>query len=167
MVQSILGKKNFVRALENYHQKFAFSNAKTNDWIECMSEYAPANVDLNAMATGWLRRTGYPTVTVDALSYNVAKAECTFTFTQTGYENQKNSNNQYPWIIPINWSLIKNGQIMKENMEILTTGTNTYVISGLSEAPDFISVGRDWSFFGEVHYTAMTRTDEQRLNQSM
>jgi aminopeptidase N len=52
MVQSILGKVQFVRALENYHQKFAYSNATTSDWIACMAEQAPGNVDLLAMATG-------------------------------------------------------------------------------------------------------------------
>ena len=36
MVQLMLGNRDFVRGLENYHQKFAFSNATTDDWIHEM-----------------------------------------------------------------------------------------------------------------------------------
>lgn len=167
MVQSILGKVKFVRALENYHQKFAYSNATTNDWIACMAEQAPGTVDLAAMADGWLRRTGYPTVTVNVLEYNAEKAEVTFKLCQSGFENQKKESNRYPWIIPVSWSLVKGGQIVKEDLTVLTETDTTVVISGISEAPDFISVGRDWSFFGNVKYTDASRTESQRLNQSM
>jgi aminopeptidase N len=99
MIQLILGKKTFVRALENYHQRFAYSNATTNDWIACMAEFAPTDVDLMKMATGWLRRTGYPTVTVEDMSYDAAKNECHVKLTQSGFEDQKDEANKYPWIV--------------------------------------------------------------------
>ena len=50
---------------------------------------------------------------------------------------------------------------------MLTDVETTIVVSGVSEAPDFISVGRDWSFFGDVKYTEASRTESQLLNQSM
>ena len=43
----------------------------------------------------------------------------------------------------------------------------TIIIQNVTSPPDFISVGRDWSFFGDVKYTAASRTQHQRLNQSM
>ena len=119
MVQLILGKVKFVRALENYHQKFAFSNAKTDDWIACMAEFAPSSIDLTQMATGWLRRTGYPTVTVSSSNYDSATGKYTVDLIQSGYEDQKEETNQYPWIVPVKYSLIKNGVALKNDVVIL------------------------------------------------
>ena len=58
MCQLILGKKKFDHALHNYHTKYAFSNATSNQWIAAMAEFAPENVDVFKMANGWLKRTG-------------------------------------------------------------------------------------------------------------
>ena len=58
MCQLILGKKKFDHALHNYHTKYAFSNATSNQWIAAMAEFAPENVDIFKMANGWLKRTG-------------------------------------------------------------------------------------------------------------
>ena len=167
MVQLILGKVKFVRALENYHQKFAFSNAKTDDWIACMAEFAPSTIDLTQMATGWLRRTGYPTVTVSSSNYDSATGKYTVDLIQSGYEDQKEETNQYPWIVPVKYSLIKNGVALKNDVVILNDTKTTLSIEGVSEKPDFISVGCDWSFFGDVKYESSSRTNDQRLNQSM
>ena len=66
MVASIIGKENFVQALFNYHSKFAFSNATSWQWVECMAEFAPPDIKLTEMAKGWLTRTSYPTLVVES-----------------------------------------------------------------------------------------------------
>jgi hypothetical protein len=67
----------------------------------------------------------------------------------------------------VSWALVKGGKNIKEDVTVFTDAETTIVIDGVSEAPDFISVGRDWSFFGDVKYTETSRTESQLLNQSM
>lgn len=155
MVELILGKQNFDRALHNYHSRFAFSNAKTEDWINCMAELAPKNVDLHHMAQGWLKRTGYPTVTVKAIDYDEKKQEVRLRVTQSGFEKHKESE-RYPWIIPLDFSLVKSGKAFYEGLHVLTKAEEEIVVSKVTMAPDFASVGRNWSFFGEVKNEAFT-----------
>ena len=155
MVQLILGDQNFDRALHNYHSKFAFSNAKTEDWINCMAELAPKNIDLHRMAEGWLKRTGYPTVTVKAIDFDEKKQEVRVRIKQSGFENQE-SHNRYPWIVPLDFSLVKGGKAVHEGLHVLTKEEDEIVVGKVTSAPEFVSVGRNWSFFGEVNNEAFT-----------
>ena len=165
MVELILGEKNFVRALENYHQKYAFGNATTSDWINEMAALAPKDVDLQSMATGWLKRTRYPTVTVKNMEYNSDEKQLSCKFYQSGYENHS-ENERYPWIVPIEWALIKDGKEMKSGIFILKDKEDTLKVDDVCENPDFISAGRDWSFFGDIVYDSSATSKEQRICQA-
>ena len=55
-VELLIGKECFNRGLHRYHSKFAFGNATTVDWVHCMEE--ESGVSLQAMANGWLKRSG-------------------------------------------------------------------------------------------------------------
>ncbi len=57
----MMGVASFDRGLHRYHTKFAYSNATTLDWIECMEE--ESGLPLQYMARGWLKRSGHPHVT--------------------------------------------------------------------------------------------------------
>jgi len=146
MIELILGPKKFSRALENYHQKFAFGNATTSDWVNEMSALAPEGVDLVKMARGWLNRTGYPTVTVSDLHFDSSSKTVSVTFQQSGYSEHE-EDERYPWIVPIDWALVKNGKNIKNDVFILDNEKVTLVIPDIADEPDFISAGRDWSFF--------------------
>jgi aminopeptidase N len=41
MVQALMGNTAFVRGLADYYAKYAFSNATTAEWIQCMAEAFP------------------------------------------------------------------------------------------------------------------------------
>ena len=43
MCELLLGQKRFDRALENYHQKYAFANATTTNWVQEMANLMPLN----------------------------------------------------------------------------------------------------------------------------
>eukprot|EP00121_Abeoforma_whisleri_P007862 Awhi_evm1s7193 len=49
MVELIIGKDAFNKALDHYHTKFAFANAATDDWIDCMAD-SSKEIDLKLMA---------------------------------------------------------------------------------------------------------------------
>ena len=166
MVQLILGKKQFVRALENYHQRFAYSNARTSDWIQCMAEQAPSGVDLPKMAEGWLRRTGYPTITVDGVAHNVENKTLSISVTQSGFED-KSDDNCYPWTVPLDWSCVTDGVVSHEGLRIFDTEKTTITVEGVSSMPSFISIARGWSFFGDVKFAPGVLSEDQRVSQAM
>ncbi len=170
MVQSILGKKPFVRALENYHRKFAFSNATTADWIACMAEQAPEGVDLPDMAEGWLRRTGYPTLTVESVTHDAAAQTLTLQISQSGFEahdGDETPEKPGPWTIPLDWCLVTGGAVTHEGMQMFDVASGPVVISGVGAAPDFVSLARQWSFFGDVKFAPGVMTPQQRVLQAM
>jgi aminopeptidase N len=87
MTQSIIGKDNFVKALFDYHKKFAFSNATSWQWVEEMAVYQPEGVDIVKMAKGWLQRTGYPTLVVEEETWEGGEGK--IKVRQTGFEDKK------------------------------------------------------------------------------
>lgn len=167
MVELILGKINFSKALASYHNKYAFSNATTSQWIAEMAKFAPENIDLPKMAKGWLNRTGYPTVIVKNLIYNEAEKEISVEFEQTGFNDHENEEENYPWIVPINWSLVKNSKNIHDGVFILSSEKDILKISNVLENPDFISVARDWSFYGDIKYEISAANESQRLCQAL
>ena len=166
MVELILGPEGFSRALANYHKKFAFGNATTLQWIEEMSALAPDDVDLVEMSRGWLNRTGYPTVTVRDMTYEASSGQVSVEFEQSGFPDD-GSENSGPWLIPIDWALVKDGKNIRTGVYVFRKAKSTFVISDVHESPDFISVGRDWSFFGDVHYDSSAASASQRMCQAL
>eukprot|EP00520_Triparma_pacifica_P000850 CAMPEP_0118661866 /NCGR_PEP_ID=MMETSP0785-20121206/16516_1 /TAXON_ID=91992 /ORGANISM="Bolidomonas pacifica, Strain CCMP 1866" /LENGTH=991 /DNA_ID=CAMNT_0006555351 /DNA_START=61 /DNA_END=3032 /DNA_ORIENTATION=+ len=160
MTQSIIGKENFVKALFDYHKKFAFSNATSWQWVEEMARYQPDGVDLVKMAKGWLQRTGYPTLVVEKETWEGGKGKVSVK--QTGFED-KDEDEKYPWIIPIKWAAVKDGKVIKDGLKILQEEKGEIEIEGV-ESVDFVSIACDWSFYGDVRNDAAG--DEQRLAQA-
>lgn len=151
--------QKFVRALYDYHKKFAFSNATSWQWVEEMAKYEPAGVDLVKMAKGWLQRTGYPTLVVEEETWEGGNGKVKVR--QTGFE-EKLEDERYPWIVPIKWAAVKDGKVVEEGLVILQEEKGEIAIKG--EKPDFVSIACDWSFYGDVKNEA--GTDEQRLAQA-
>tara|TARA_R110002050_G_scaffold289159_1_gene441667 strand:- start:774 stop:944 length:171 start_codon:yes stop_codon:yes gene_type:complete len=50
MVETVLTPPVFVRALHNYHTKYAMGNATSGQWLDEMAALAPAGVDIHRMA---------------------------------------------------------------------------------------------------------------------
>jgi aminopeptidase N len=159
MTQTLIGEANFVKALANYYRKYAFSNATSGQWVDEMAAFQPAGVDLKKMAKGWLQRTSYPSVTVESRTNLNVKLK------QTGFEGKKDDDS--PWIIPVVWSAVKDGKSVASGMWVFQTAEEDFTVTGVSSEADFdfVSIGCDWSFYGDI--TDKSQTVDQRLKQAM
>ncbi|KAL4108621.1 hypothetical protein PRIC1_000334 [Phytophthora ramorum] len=162
MVELLLGEAAFHKALDKYHTKYAFGNATSMEWIKCMEECSGQN--LQNLAKTWLNRPGHPEVTYSA-EYKASSKEYVVEISQTGFEDKPEGNNG-PWEIPIDWSLVKDGNSMKNGVFLVKTKEAKLVISDVTEEPDFLSFARGWSFFGKSRQTnpSIARLTKQALS---
>ncbi|KAL3668363.1 hypothetical protein V7S43_006453 [Phytophthora oleae] len=162
MVELLLGEATFHKALDKYHTKYAFGNATSMEWIKCMEECS--GLDLQNLAKTWLNRPGHPEVTYST-EYKAASKEYVVEISQTGFEDKPAENNG-PWEIPIDWSLVKDGKSQKSGVFLVKTKDAKLVIPDVTEEPDFLSFARGWSFFGKSKQTnpSVTRLTKQALS---
>ena len=97
MIETMLGKPAFAWALDLYHKRFAGSNASPRDWLHAMEDVGRA--DFSFMADRWLKQTGYPVVTAEAV-YHPETDSAEITVSQTGFGTQN------PWIFPFKGKLM-------------------------------------------------------------
>jgi len=64
MIETCMGKEQFVKGLDLYHRRYRHGNATRAQWVEAMEEIS--GKDFTTMAEGWLKQTGFPTLTVQA-----------------------------------------------------------------------------------------------------
>ena len=141
MIELMIGTPAFNRGLDLYHTKFSYSNATTDDWIRSMEE--ASGQSLMPMANGWLRRSGHPHVLYSG-SYNSADQTYTIQVEQTRLPK----DDPTPWILPIDYALVKNGSVMTEGVHTMKDAKETITIRNVASEPDFLSFARGWSFFG-------------------
>jgi aminopeptidase N len=55
MLETLMGKETFARALDSYHTKFSHSNATGEDWLRTMEEFS--GMDFSEMSKNWLKQT--------------------------------------------------------------------------------------------------------------
>lgn len=141
MIETLLGKENFVKALDLYHTKFKHANASSEDWINCMQEYT--EIDLQAFARPWLKNTGHPIVSVeveskeDSLLINL---------------NQSNADQANFWHLPLSLAVFDiNGEKLFEHEYFIDEKSAELEIQGISEY-GYVSVNRNFSFFGQINY---------------
>ncbi|MDW7731945.1 MAG: M1 family metallopeptidase [Methanolobus sp.] len=145
MVETLMGKETFARALNVYHSRYKHSNASSWDWIEIMEE--ASGLDLMGMANTWLKQTQFPVLHVDS-SYNEEERRFTLSFEQEVPEGRSF------WEFPIRAALIdKDGYDLAEVMERMTGKQKEIVISNVSK-PAFLSLNRNYSFFGKLVHDA-------------
>lgn len=141
MIQTVMGKEQFVKGLAAYHAKYKHSNASRADWINAMGE--ETGQDFTTMAQQWLKQTGYPIVAVDR-SYNAEEKKYTLELTQT--------NEEKVWQFPFVVALCKaDGEVIAEKTVWVKEKEETIIFSDVSE-PAFVSLNRSYSFFGKVQY---------------
>ncbi|NTV78248.1 MAG: DUF3458 domain-containing protein, partial [Clostridiales bacterium] len=62
MIETLIGKETFVKALNVYHSRYKHSNASSWDWVEVMEEVS--GHEFKDMAKTWLKQTQFPLVHV-------------------------------------------------------------------------------------------------------
>ncbi len=141
MVQQLMGRELFVRALDLYHRTFRHSNASRKQWVESMEKVS--KMKFQKMAATWLKQTNFPIVDVKT-NYKSKKLVIDI--------SQKKIKGKKPWEFPFDIALIdKNGNIIKSLIKRINRYKTRLIFKNVIK-PEIISLNRDYSFYGKVNY---------------
>ncbi|MEL4305102.1 M1 family metallopeptidase [Methanococcoides sp. LMO-2] len=141
MLETLMGKEVFARALDVYHTKFSHSNATGSDWLKTMEEVS--GMDFSEMSETWLSQTKFPMVHVDT-SYDPKDSSFTLDIHQDVPEGGKH------WEFPFVAALVdEDGNDIVQINEWIDSVDASILVENV-EAPAFVSVNRDYSFYGKV-----------------
>jgi len=153
MIETIMGKENFAKALDLYHKKFSHGNATTQDWIEAMEEISGR--DFSKMSQIWLKQTGFPTVEISS-SYDFIKKTLKVKL------KQLIPKDRLYWEFPLKIAVVDSeGNDIIEKIEIIN-GPETEILFFNIPKSHFLSINRDYSFYGKINYEA---SDEELILQ--
>jgi aminopeptidase N len=145
MIESLMGQEMFVKGLDLYHTRYRHGNATRDQWIQAMEEVS--GQQFSSMAEGWLKQTGFPTLTAEA-SYNADRKAMILHLRQEGDRPEKH------WIFPIRIALADaSGSDISEVLYRIEKEEETLELAS-PEPPAFISLNRGYSFYGKVNYAA-------------
>jgi len=154
MIETIMEKEAFARALDLYHRRFAHGNASRQDWLDAMEEVAGRS--FADMAQVWLKQTGFPTLKM-ARRYDPLARTCTITL------DQETPAGAEPWTFPFVVALADlDGRDLAETTH-LVTGSHEEIVFEDVDTPAFVSANRGYSFYGRV---ADDATLEERYLQA-
>ncbi|MFH1054353.1 MAG: M1 family metallopeptidase [Candidatus Woesearchaeota archaeon] len=143
MIETLMGKENFVKALNNFHSKFAHKNAASDDWIEAMEEVS--GLSLKRMAKVWLNQTGYPKVHARTVYDNEEKRFKIY-LRQSGFK--KGMHWEFPFVAAL---VDQDGNDIRQKTTRITEVRQTIVFENVGR-PAFLSLNRHLSFYGKVIY---------------
>ena len=145
MVETLMGKESFVRGLDLYHRRYRHGNATRGQWVQAMEEVS--GQQFAPMAEGWLRQTGFPTLSVEA-AYDSARHVTRLHLRQEGDSPERR------WIFPVRIALVDaSGSDIAEHLHRVGSEEETIEL-GSPEPPAFVSINRGYSFYGRVRYDA-------------
>jgi aminopeptidase N len=141
MIETLMGKEQFVQGLDRYHTRYRHGNATWQQWIAAMEEIS--GQELSGMARIWLKQTGFPIVTV-AGKYDREHRRYMMTVSQAVPENG------LPWPLPFRAALVDaKGNDLAETL-VRLDGPETEIRFEEVEQPVFLSLNREYSFYGKV-----------------
>jgi aminopeptidase N len=148
MIETFMGREAFVKGLDLYHRRYRHGNATREQWVQAMEEVA--GEPFAPMADGWLKQTGFPTLSVTAAS----SPDRTVT---TLHMRQKGESSKKRWIFPVRIALVdESGNDLTEVLHRMEKDEDIVELRS-SEPPAFLSLNRGHSFYGRVRYDAPLR----------
>jgi aminopeptidase N len=142
MVETLMGKETFARGLDLYHRRYSHGNATRAQWVQAMEEVS--GQQFSAMAEGWLKQTGFPTLSVKT-AWDRSRKVMTLHLRQEGEKH---------WCFPFRAALVdKAGTDLAEVLHRVEKTEETLEIP-TQAPPAFISLNRGYSFYGNVRYDA-------------
>jgi aminopeptidase N len=141
MIETLMGKEAFARALDRYHTEFSHRNATGKDWLKVMEE--KSGLDFSVMAGQWLKQTGYPEIRVSS-DYSPKERRLAVKIEQSG---QKEAD---IWEFP--FSIVPVGEAGTDLADItvrVRNRTEEIVINNI-EQPQFVSYSRGYGVYGKV-----------------
>lgn len=141
MIQTLMGRDTFVKGLDLYHRRYKHGNASRAQWVEAMEE--ASGLKLQKMAQAWLKQSSYPKVYISS-SWNDGKFVMKL--------EQKGFKKGMHWEFPFDFALCDaDGREIWQQITRIDKVKQEFVIKGVSK-PAFLSLNRDYGFFGKVFY---------------
>lgn len=153
MLAAHLGEKNFLQGVANYLKAHAYANGTTKNLWDALSEVSGQDVD--AFMDPWIRKIGFPVVTVAEEPGQIGVSQKRFL--QTGDVEAK--DDQTIWWIPLG---LKTGKTNSVEKQALTTKSET--IRDVDES--FYKINVDTTGFYRTNYppdrlTALGKAHDQ------
>jgi aminopeptidase N len=149
MLRLVVGKENFVKAKNLYFSRYQYGNANSDQFFACFEEVAGRSLTLFKQT--WLHTIGYPEVTA-ATQYHAADKRFTV-------QIEQRSRAEALFHLPIELALFdRQGSVVPgtERVFELTEATGRIAFEGIAEAPAFVSLNRDYSFYGTMKQEDVT-----------
>jgi aminopeptidase N len=157
MLRLVLGPEKFLDGKALYFSRYHHGNANTDQFFACFEEVS--GVSLEQFKKEWLYRIGYPKVT-STTSYEPEAKRFRILFRQ---ELKAGEN---PFHLPVELALVDGrGRDIAGTQRVfqLREAEAELVIDGITEAPAFASMNRDYSFYGTFQHG--NATPVSRLQQ--
>ncbi|KAL4870169.1 hypothetical protein BDV12DRAFT_62326 [Aspergillus spectabilis] len=153
MLSTHLGRETFLRGVAQYLKAHAYGNATTNDLWSALSQ--ASNQDVNSFMDPWIRKIGFPVVTVSEETGQLDIRQNRFL--STG--DAKPEDDQTTWWIPLG---IKSGpQLTAQEPRALVSKADT--IQGIGQ-DSFYKINKDLSGFYRTNYSP---TRLEKLGKSL
>jgi len=95
MLHSVIGEDAFKQGLQNYMQKYKYSNTQTTDlWLEWTKV---SKLDVGELMSGWTEQMGFPVLRVKKDGKNVSITQQRY----FGDGSEEAGDEKYTWIVPI------------------------------------------------------------------
>jgi aminopeptidase N len=149
MIETLMGKEAFARALDRYDTRYRHGNATWQQWIEVMEEVS--GQEFMDMARTWLKQTKFPVIRVSG-RYDADRHQYHLSLVQAspGYGS--------PWVIPFQAALVDaEGKDIASILKRVSAPEETILFEQV-ERPAFLSLNRNCTFYGRVEDDADTRT---------
>lgn len=151
MLRLILGSEKFKAGKTLYFSRYRNGNANTDQFFHCFEEVS--GISLEQFKSRWLYTIGYPKVSVTH-SHDSRSRKCTVRFRQDLNEGLE------PFHLPIELALVdKEGRDIPGTAQVyqLRTREAELEIEHLEDPPAFLSVNRDYSFYGTMRNDSASR----------
>jgi aminopeptidase N len=147
MIEVLMGEGMFARGLDLYHTRYRHKNATWKQWIEAMEE--TSGQEFMEMAGTWLKQTGFPVLRVSG-RYDRYRRHYVLSLVQSYPKNGS------PWTIPFQATLVDaDGKDLDEINKRVSAPEETIIFEDVAE-PAFLSLNRNYSFYGKVRDDADT-----------
>ena len=146
MLRLVLGPEKFDAGKSLYFSRYHNGNANTDQFFACFEEVSQRQLD--QFKTEWLYRIGYPKVSA-VTRYEPARGAYRIRF------RQELGPGERPFHLPIALALVDHeGREIEGTEKVfeLRQEEGEVVFDGLSGAPAFASMNRDYSFYGTFRY---------------
>jgi aminopeptidase N len=141
MIETLMGKEQFVKGLDLYHTRYRHGNATWQQWIQAMEEVSGQG--FSEMAQIWLKQTGFPVVSVIG-TYD-EKLRHYVLFIKQSYPEKG-----FIWTVPFHAAIVDDKGNDLAARTVRLDLPETFVTFQDVERPAFASLNRGYSFYGKV-----------------